>query len=71
MTLRGGDTAENTEGRVQGLANKLNELNSEKNIYIGGIVVQEPIGWFYFDTNRFVKFNEEKDYNYNFIPSES
>ncbi len=49
-----GNTAKNTEGRAEGLAEKLKELGSK---YIGGIVVLENGVWYY---NNSLKYKYEK-----------
>lgn len=44
---KSGQTAQNPEGRAEGLYKKLKELNKNKENYIGGLVVEENNQWYY------------------------
>jgi type III restriction enzyme len=46
---KSGFTAQNPEGRAEGLADKLNNLNSGGKKFVGGLVVLENNQWYYFD----------------------
>ena len=43
---KSGITAQNPEGRAEGLANKINELNKNGGNYFGGLVVLENNQWY-------------------------
>lgn len=51
---KSGFTAQNPEGRAEGLANKLKELNAEGGNYIGGLVVLENNQWYYFTDEKYL-----------------
>jgi type III restriction enzyme len=76
---KSGFTAQNPEGRAEGLANKLKELNKKGGRYIGGLVVLENNLWYYFNNENYLlehTVNEVQDtqveytakFNYNYIP---
>lgn len=44
---KSGFTAQNSEGRAEGLASKLFELNEDELRFIGGLVVLENNQWYY------------------------
>jgi type III restriction enzyme len=44
---KSGQTAQNPEGRAEGIAKKLQELNENGNKYIGGLVVLENNQWYF------------------------
>jgi type III restriction enzyme len=50
---KSGFTAQNPEGRAEGLANKLLELNKDGVKFIGGLVVLENNQWYYFDNEKY------------------
>jgi type III restriction enzyme len=50
---KSGFTAQNPEGRAEGLANKLIELNKSDIKFIGGLVVLENNQWYYFDNEKY------------------
>ena len=64
---KSGNTAQNPEGRAEGLANKLKELNTEGGSYVGGLVVLENNQWHYFFNSEFSK-DETKELNYEYSP---
>jgi len=49
---KSGFTAQNPEGRAEGLANKLKELNDKGGNYVGGLVVLENNQWYYFTDSK-------------------
>lgn len=49
---KSGFTAQNPEGRAEGLADKLIELNNKGGNFIGGLVVLENNQWYYFDNEK-------------------
>lgn len=51
---KSGQTAQNPEGRAEGLANKLKELNAEGGNYVGGLVVLENNQWYYFNNEKYL-----------------
>ncbi len=51
---KSGFTAQNPEGRAEGLANKLNELNDKGGNYVGGLVVLENNQWYYFTDSKYL-----------------
>lgn len=51
---KSGMTAQNPEGRAEGLANKIKELNSNGGNYIGGLVVLENNQWYYFSNEKYI-----------------
>lgn len=51
---KSGMTAQNPEGRAEGLANKIKELNSNGGNYIGGLVVLENNQWYYFNNEKYI-----------------
>jgi len=51
---KSGFTAQNPEGRAEGLANKLNELNENGGNYVGGLVVLENNQWYYFTNEKYL-----------------
>lgn len=51
---KSGNTAQNPEGRAEGLANKLRFLNENGGNYIGGLVVLENNQWYYFNNEKFL-----------------
>lgn len=51
---KSGNTAQNPEGRAEGLANKLKELNAKGGNYIGGLVVLENNQWYYFNNEKYL-----------------
>ena len=76
---KGGFTAQNPEGRAEGLANKLLQMNKEGGNFIGGLVVLENNQWYYFlndkyslehATNINVDSQEEtiSKFNYEYTP---
>ncbi len=76
---KSGLTAQNPEGRAEGLAKKLKELNEEKGSYIGGFVVLENNQWYYFNNEKYLleeTINElnkpieehEVAFNYTYTP---
>jgi len=76
---KSGFTAQNPEGRAEGLADKILELNSEGGNFIGGLVVLENNQWYYFNnekysmedvTNKVEEPQEEygKKFNYEYTP---
>ena len=50
---KSGQTAQNPEGRAEGLAKKLKELNANGGNYIGGLVVLEGNQWYYFNNEKY------------------
>jgi type III restriction enzyme len=68
---KSGNTAQNPEGRAEGLANKLIELNSAGGNYIGGLVVLESNQWHYFNNEKYILENSATnviDFEYNYTP---
>jgi type III restriction enzyme len=76
---KSGFTAQNPEGRAEGLANKLKELNSNGGNYVGGLVVLENNQWYYFTNEKYLletemnKVEEPKTeyktkFNYEYTP---
>ena len=76
---KSGFTAQNPEGRAEGLANKLKELNKDSGSYIGGLVVLENNQWYYFTNEKYLlepemnkveepKAEYEKQFNYEYTP---
>jgi type III restriction enzyme len=76
---KSGFTAQNPEGRAEGLANKLKELNEKGGNYFGGLVVLENSQWYYFNNENYLlehTVNEVEDiqaeyaveFNYNYTP---
>ncbi len=68
---KSGNTAQNPEGRAEGLANKLIELNSKGGNYIGGLVILENNQWYYFNNEKYLKENSETnkiDFEYDYTP---
>ena len=66
---KSGNTAQNPEGRAEGLAKKLIELNKEGGNYIGGLVVLENNQWYYFNNETYLKENSEDnqiDFEYDY-----
>lgn len=51
---KSGFTAQNPEGRAEGLAKKLNELNGKGGNYVGGLVVLENNQWYYFTDSKYL-----------------
>lgn len=51
---KSGFTAQNPEGRAEGLVNKLKELNAEGGNYTGGLVVLENNQWYYFTNEKYL-----------------
>lgn len=51
---KSGNTAQNPEGRAEGLAKKLNELNEDGGNYVGGLVVLENNQWYYFNNEKYL-----------------
>lgn len=51
---KSGQTAQNPEGRAEGLANKLKELNKNGGNYVGGLVVLENNQWYYFSNEKYL-----------------
>lgn len=51
---KSGNTAQNPEGRAEGLAKKLKELNENGCNYIGGLVVLENNQWYYFNNEKYL-----------------
>lgn len=51
---KSGQTAQNPEGRAEGLANKLKELNESGGKYVGGLVVLENNQWYYFNNEKYL-----------------
>jgi len=63
---KSGFTAQNPEGRAEGLANKLKELNKDGGNYIGGLVVLENNQWYYFTNEKYLlepKMNKVEEQN--------
>jgi len=50
---KSGFTAQNPEGRAEGLANKLLQMNKEGGNFIGGLVVLENNQWYYFNNDKY------------------
>ena len=78
---KSGFTAQNPEGRAEGLANKLKELNEKGGNYFGGLVVLENSQWYYFNNENYLlehTVNEVEDtqaeyaveFNYNYTPGD-
>lgn len=76
---KSGFTAQNPEGRAEGLANKLKELNNQGGNYIGGLVILENNQWYYFTNEKYLlepeinKVEEPiaeygKKFNYEYTP---
>lgn len=68
---KSGNTAQNPEGRAEGLAKKLIELNKEGGNYIGGLVVLENNQWYYFNNETYLKeYSEDNqiDFEYDYTP---
>ena len=76
---KSGFTAQNPEGRAEGLANKLKELNNNGGNYVGGLVVLENNQWYYFTNEKYLletemnKVEEPKTeyktkFNYEYTP---
>lgn len=76
---KSGNTAQNPEGRAEGLANKLKKLNENGKKYIGGLVVLENNQWYFFNNEKYlleptIKGVEEPNeeykvkFDYNYIP---
>ena len=76
---KSGFTAQNPEGRAEGLANKLKELNENGGNYIGGLVVLENNQWYYFTNEKYLlepemnKVEEpqaeyDNSFNYEYTP---
>tara|TARA_R110001632_G_scaffold232421_1_gene373170 strand:- start:8523 stop:10964 length:2442 start_codon:yes stop_codon:yes gene_type:complete len=66
---KSGNTAQNPEGRAEGLAKKLIELNKEGGNYIGGLVVLENNQWYYFNNETYLKeYSEDNkiDFEYDY-----
>ena len=51
---KSGNTAQNPEGRAEGLADKLKELNQNGGNYVGGLVVLENNQWYYFNNEKYL-----------------
>ncbi len=51
---KSGQTAQNPEGRAEGLANKLKELNENGGKYVGGLVVLENNQWYFFNNEKYL-----------------
>jgi type III restriction enzyme len=51
---KSGFTAQNPEGRAEGLARKIKELNENGGNYIGGLVVLENNQWYYFTNEKYL-----------------
>jgi len=51
---KSGQTAQNPEGRAEGLANKLKELNANGGNYVGGLVVLENNQWYFFNNEKYL-----------------
>ncbi|EJF53907.1 DNA/RNA helicase, superfamily II [Saprospira grandis DSM 2844] len=76
---KSGNTAQNPEGRAEGLAKKLRELNTNNGNYVGGLVVLENNQWYYFNNEKYlsesaIRGTEEPQtefrvkFNYNYTP---
>lgn len=68
---KSGNTAQNPEGRAEGLANKLLALNKEGGNYVGGLVVLENNQWYYFNNEKYLKEHTEDnkvDFDYDYTP---
>jgi len=68
---KSGNTAQNPEGRAEGLAKKLIELNKEGGNYIGGLVILENNQWYYFNNETYLKeYSEDNqiDFEYDYTP---
>lgn len=68
---KSGNTAQNPEGRAEGLASKLIALNKEGGKYIGGLVVLENNQWYYFNNEKYLKEHTEDnkvDFDYDYTP---
>jgi len=61
---KSGFTAQNPEGRAEGIANKLIELNKKDVIFIGGLVVLENNQWYYYSDEKYVAGSE---YGYEYV----
>ena len=51
---KSGFTAQNPEGRAEGLAKKLKALNNNGVNYVGGLVVLENNQWYYFTNEKYL-----------------
>lgn len=51
---KSGNTAQNPEGRAEGLADKLIELNQSGGNYVGGLVVLENNQWYFFNNEKYL-----------------
>ncbi len=68
---KSGNTAQNPEGRAEGLAKKLIELNKEGGSYIGGLVVLENNQWYYFNNEKYLKehtVDNKVNFDYDYTP---
>jgi type III restriction enzyme len=76
---KSGFTAQNPEGRAEGLTNKLKELNENGGNYVGGLVVLENNQWYYFTDNKHLMETEmnrveepeaeyKSQFNYEYTP---
>ncbi|MBB4805905.1 type III restriction enzyme [Chryseobacterium defluvii] len=66
---KSGFTARDTEGRAEGLAAKLKELNAKGGNYVGGLIVLENNKWYYFFNEEYNKSPEkELSFGYEYIP---
>jgi type III restriction enzyme len=53
---KSGFTAQDPEGRAEGLAEKLEQLNKESQNFIGGLVVLENNQWYFFDADAGIDY---------------
>jgi type III restriction enzyme len=51
---KSGQTAQNPEGRAEGLADKIKELNTNGGKYVGGLVIPENNQWYYFNNEKYL-----------------
>ncbi|GGW65613.1 type III restriction enzyme [Winogradskyella epiphytica] len=67
---KSGNTAQNPEGRAEGLANKLKVLNKEGGNYVGGLVVLENNQWYYFNNEKYLTEDkgDKVSFDYNYTP---
>lgn len=67
---KSGATAINPEGRAKGLADKLKVLNnSNKNKFIGGLVVKENEQWYFYEDEEYQSLEGDNlEYGYSYVP---
>lgn len=62
---KSGFTAQNPEGRAEGLANKILYLNQLGGKFIGGLTVLENNQWYYFYNDEYSNNGNDFDYSYS------